>query len=119
MTNNGIWYSSNGGPSMGTGPVGSLTNSAIAAAIDIISPAHYVIANVPPTMLFHGENDTTVLPSNSALLETALKEVKVSVVRHTYPNTGHNFGYDEPGGTNVLTTVVNTLAAKLKTIPVE
>jgi acetyl esterase/lipase len=116
--NNGVWYSSNGGPNMGAGPAGSLTDSAIVAAIDEVSPAHYVTANVPPTMLFHGYNDTTVRPSNSELLENALNTVKVEVGRQTYP-TDHEFGRGKSDGTDVWTGITAALTAKLKTIPAE
>jgi acetyl esterase/lipase len=131
IQNNGVWYSSNGlradplDPSLpAAGTLAGTIPAAMKSAIEAASPATYVSAGVPPTLLFHGKKDLIVVPNNSALLETKLKTAGVEVKRYLYPDSGHRFGRKtaaepEAGETDVWNDIVKKIVAKLKTIPAE
>lgn len=47
----------------------------------------------PPTMLFLSDNDSVVVPENSALYYLALKANKRPASMHIYPGGGHGWGF--------------------------
>jgi dienelactone hydrolase len=49
------------------------------------------MANAPPMLIFHGEDDTTVPLSNIDALETKLNALLIPHVIHTYEGQGHGF----------------------------
>ena len=55
------------------------------------SPYHNLSANMPPVVLFHGEEDTTVPLSNITELESELNDLKVAYTVYTYPEQKHGF----------------------------
>lgn len=52
-------------------------------------PVHFVTPNAPPTLLFHGLEDTLVTPNHATSLRDALKKSGVSVEAELYPGRGH------------------------------
>ena len=55
------------------------------------SPPHHVGPHTPPTLIMHGEADTTVPIEASRAFEAALKQAKVPVKLTTYPEQPHGF----------------------------
>ncbi|MEM6842066.1 MAG: alpha/beta hydrolase [Bacteroidota bacterium] len=55
------------------------------------SPYHQVVADMPPTLIFHGEEDTTVPLSNILALEKKLDSLGVENRIFTYPGQKHGF----------------------------
>lgn len=53
------------------------------------SPAHFVSAQTPPTLILHGGKDVVVNVSQSKLLDEKLKAAGVKHELHVYPNEGH------------------------------
>lgn len=52
-------------------------------------PIHFVSGNAPPTLLFHGLDDTVVDPVQSTRLRDALVKVGVPVTAELYPGRKH------------------------------
>lgn len=59
------------------------------ADVDEARPIVFVNGSAPPSLLMHGEADTTVLPAHSRELGEALDAAGVEVVVHEYPGIGH------------------------------
>lgn len=61
------------------------------AATDIehTQPINYVSSSAPPTLLVHGEEDTTVLPRNTKNLANKLQANGVNTTVKMYPDTSH------------------------------
>ena len=57
-----------------------------------LHPRNKVIAQAPPTLLIHAENDSVDDVRNSLVYFVALKDLKVPVELHVYPTGGHAFG---------------------------
>ncbi len=55
----------------------------------LTQPVHYVRAGAPPALLLHGGKDKTVLPRNTAVLATRLRETGNAVETRIYPKLGH------------------------------
>jgi dipeptidyl aminopeptidase/acylaminoacyl peptidase len=51
----------------------------------------HVKENTPPTFLLHATDDDDVPVENSIKFYKALKEKKITVEMHVYPNGGHGF----------------------------
>ncbi len=56
------------------------------------SPHLNVPASAPPTFLLHAEDDASVRVENTLLLRAALREKRVPVETHLFPDGGHGFG---------------------------
>ena len=52
-------------------------------------PITYADGHAPPTLLLHGEADTTVEPRNTTALAARLKSAGARVEVHTYPGVSH------------------------------
>jgi acetyl esterase/lipase len=61
-----------------------------------LSPFHHVATMTPPTIIFHGTNDTTVPYGTAVLFEMHLKAKGVPVDLKTYQGAGHGFFNREP-----------------------
>lgn len=61
------------------------------------SPLYYVTPSAPPTLIFHGTNDTAVSPKQSASLAKALKKNNVIVTHIEIPGAGHSFDLTNSG----------------------
>jgi dipeptidyl aminopeptidase/acylaminoacyl peptidase len=55
------------------------------------NPITYVTPDDPPFLIMHGDQDTTVPSSQSALLHDALKKAGVDVQLEIIPGAGHGF----------------------------
>lgn len=55
------------------------------------SPVNFVTAQTPPTILFHGDMDGVVSPSQSILLNDQLGQAGVAHSYYTYPGEGHGW----------------------------
>lgn len=55
------------------------------------SPARYVTANSPPTLLIQGQADTVVPYQQSDLMNAKLNQFNVPHVYKLYPNEGHSY----------------------------
>lgn len=55
------------------------------------SPARYVNANSPPTLLIQGQADTVVPHQQADLLNAKLNQLNVPHVYKLYPNEGHSY----------------------------
>jgi acetyl esterase/lipase len=62
---------------------------ATAKTADSARPVVFVKRGAPPSLLLHGEDDTTVKPFNYRDLSTALKAVGTPVETALYPGIGH------------------------------
>ncbi|MDQ8189964.1 alpha/beta hydrolase [Roseibacillus persicicus] len=56
-----------------------------------LSPAHHVGPHTPPTLILHGEKDTTVPLGSAKAFEKAMKDAKRPVKLVTYEGQGHGF----------------------------
>jgi len=70
------------------------------------SPAHHVRENLPPTIIFHGDQDATVPHENVARFTKLMKEKHNSCTLHTYDGQGHSFYWREPFFTDTLDKTV-------------
>tara|TARA_R100001163_G_C5054212_1_gene190755 strand:+ start:396 stop:1265 length:870 start_codon:yes stop_codon:yes gene_type:complete len=68
-----------------------VTRDAFAGSLDDpdVSPVKFVSGDTPPTLLFHGEDDRTVLPKNTRVLAAALTEAQRPAETHFYPDLSH------------------------------
>lgn len=57
----------------------------------LLSPVHHVRPNLPPTILFHGNADTTVPHANAVDFKTKMLAAKNRCELHTYPKQKHGF----------------------------
>jgi acetyl esterase/lipase len=55
-------------------------------------PSRTVPANAPPTFLVHAEDDATVPVENALQMRAALRERRIPVETHLFPDGGHGFG---------------------------
>jgi acetyl esterase/lipase len=55
-------------------------------------PSRNVPANAPPTFLVHAEDDATVPVENALQMRAALRERRIPVQTHLFPDGGHGFG---------------------------
>ncbi|WKN43345.1 alpha/beta hydrolase [Tunicatimonas pelagia] len=55
------------------------------------SPYHHVSAEMPSTLIFHGEDDTTVPISNIHELEASMDSLEVESTIYIYPGQKHGF----------------------------
>ena len=55
------------------------------------SPVHHLKPSMPPTVIFHGEQDTTVPIANINELETKMDSLGVASTVYIYPNQKHGF----------------------------
>lgn len=55
-------------------------------------PSRNVPDNAPPTFLVHAEDDATVPVENALQLRAALRERRIPVETHLFPDGGHGFG---------------------------
>lgn len=55
------------------------------------SPVHYINANMPPILVFHGEADTTVPIENIYEIKAKMDSLGVEGEFHTYPEETHGF----------------------------
>lgn len=53
------------------------------------NPVNLATSDMPPTLLFHGEQDTTAYPYHTLLFTQRLQELGVEVESHLYPETDH------------------------------
>jgi acetyl esterase/lipase len=75
------------------------------AEAELANPVRYVRADSPPVLILHGLADTTVTPSNSDALATALRAQNVDVTYIMFPRAGHFAPYSVRAG-----EVVNGIA---------
>jgi acetyl esterase/lipase len=61
------------------------------AAINDASPIAHIKEGYPPTVIFHGLSDVTILPENSQRLLQVLRGAKVSSELHTFAGVPHEF----------------------------
>jgi len=61
-----------------------------------LSPFHHVTERTPPTIIFHGTNDTTVPFMSAVIFSQRLQANKVNVVMKAYQGSGHGFFNNEP-----------------------
>jgi acetyl esterase/lipase len=54
-------------------------------------PMNFASTPAPPTLLLHGEGDTTVLPRRSTEMATAMRAAGTSVSMKLYPKVNHTF----------------------------
>lgn len=71
------------------------------------SPFYQAHATVPPTLLFHGEQDIVVTPDQSASLYARLGILGVERSRITFPLTFHDWWTDGPKVTQTLDELKN------------
>lgn len=64
------------------------------AALAKASPLTYVTTSCPPTIITHGQKDTTVPYSNAVILAAALEALGVKHDFIAYPNSDHNLSND-------------------------
>ena len=64
------------------------------AALAKASPLTYVTTSCPPTIITHGQKDTTVPYSNAVTLAAALEAFGVKHDFIAYPNSDHNLSND-------------------------
>jgi dipeptidyl aminopeptidase/acylaminoacyl peptidase len=55
----------------------------------VTQPISHAREGAPPALLLHGGRDKTVLPRNTAVLATLLREAGGAVETHIYPKLGH------------------------------
>ena len=72
-----------------------------------------VTAGYPPTLLFHGEDDTDVPCEQSILMAEALQRAGVAYELVTYPGAGHGFESDKEYETEVYDRVFAFLGKHL------
>lgn len=58
---------------------------------ELISPYHHLDADVPPTVIFHGEADETVPIESAQLFANRARKLGGDVRLIAYPNQGHGF----------------------------
>lgn len=56
-----------------------------------ISPTHHVRPHLPPTVIFHGKDDTTVPFENVERFTRLMKESGNTCILHAYPDKKHGF----------------------------
>ena len=56
---------------------------------DETQPIHHADASAPPTLLLHGQDDSTVWPKNSISLDRKLRSLGVASELRIYPDLGH------------------------------
>lgn len=61
-----------------------------------VSPAHHVKAGGPPTIIFHGESDTTVPFETAKVFSEVMKAKGNKCKLVAYPGQGHGFFNSEP-----------------------
>ena len=84
------------------GSAGQLRRAGVAeSALQKYSPDLNVTAAVPPTMLVHAADDSSVPVENSMLMYQALKNAKVRSELHVFDSGGHGFGLRGVTGRNV------------------
>ena len=64
------------------------------AAIEKVSPVSYVTESSVPTVIAHGEQDTLVPYANAVKLDALLTSAGVKHEFVSFPNSGHELGYD-------------------------
>jgi acetyl esterase/lipase len=76
--------------------------------LEDLSAEKQVTARTPPTFLFHTDNDVAVLPENSIVYYSALRQAHVPAELHIYANGPHGVGLatDDP--------VLSTWTARLE-----
>jgi acetyl esterase/lipase len=84
-----------------------------ASKIAPASPKAQAAAGVPPTVLFHGKKDTTVLWTNSESLEKELRNKGVKVEYHAYEDEGHGFENKRPAILEVMVGHIKTGGAEI------
>lgn len=55
------------------------------------SPVHHINKNMPPTLVFHGEADTTVPADNVREMQQKMDSLGVDITVHYYPEQVHGF----------------------------
>jgi acetyl esterase/lipase len=53
------------------------------------NPINLATASAPPSLLLHGEKDTTVYPFHTHSFTERLRQLGVPVEKHLYPDTDH------------------------------
>jgi acetyl esterase/lipase len=61
----------------------------------LANPITHITKDAPPFLIVHGDQDTTVLPTQSELLRDALKKAGVPVTLHVVVGQGHGLGGPE------------------------
>jgi acetyl esterase/lipase len=74
-----------------------------------ISPAHQVKPGIAPTIIFHGESDTSVAFSSVKAFDDSMKKAGNRCELVGYPGEGHGFfNYRNGGGKNFFDTLEKT-----------
>lgn len=81
------------------------------ASYQASSPVHFVDAQSPPTLLFHGTADPVVPIAQSTALKTKLETAGVNVKMVSYTNAGHG-DWDNATFANAYEEIVGFLTAK-------
>lgn len=95
----------------GPGSTKSLADDPAAAAA--ASPLTYANAGDPPFLMFHGEKDKIVSPSQTRILHEALLAAGVSSTRYVLPGAGHGSPKAAWSSTVLMDTMVRFLREHL------
>jgi acetyl esterase len=75
-----------------------------------VSPYHHLKTGHPPTIIFHGDADTTVPIDTAHAYAAKMKELGGSCVVDVYPGEGHSFFNREPSYSKTLQKAETFLA---------
>jgi acetyl esterase len=74
-----------------------------------VSPAHHVKAGAPPTIVFHGQADTTVPYATAEFFAKAMKQAGNRCELVGYPDQAHGFfNWGRAGNQNFAGTLIQT-----------